>query len=79
MPIFSAKDAWPEYEKAIREMHAMTTREARLEAALRRLLDWRGAVNQNAAAILKGIDDPDGVAVAIMNGPIWDDAEKAIR
>ncbi len=24
MPTFSAKDAWPEYEKALREMHVKT-------------------------------------------------------
>ena len=58
----------------------LSARCTRMEIALRGLLDWRGAVNQIGGELLTGItEDHDGIAVALFNGPIWDQAEDAVK
>lgn len=56
-----------------------TTREKKIEAALRRLLIFRSIVNDDADGIRCLVSgDIDGLLVAYFNGPAWDEAEEAL-
>lgn len=48
-----------------------------VEKALRAIMLWRLNVNTSPNQIMAGLDY-EGIAVALFNGPIWDDAEQAL-
>lgn len=51
-----------------------------MRSALRDILNWRGAINENPAFVMSGLlGDAEGLAVALFNGPIWDEAERTYR
>lgn len=51
-----------------------------MRSALRDILNWRGIINENPTPVMSGLlGDADGLAVALFNGPIWDEAERSYR
>lgn len=50
------------------------------EQALKNILLWRHAVLSHAQQIVGGLDgDPDGIAIALFDGPLWDAASVAME
>lgn len=47
----------------------------RLRQALTDIMVWRDRVNDDPQSVMCGLEnDPEGIAVALFNGPIWDAA-----